>query len=243
MRIPQRLPKTVTAAVLGALALTACGTQGTSGGAAPAAVTAAVPAAPAAATATPSPRMISGAALEKHPDPVVRNQAIALRIANTCAPDRAMELPPLPEVDKVAETVGPPLRTPPPEPVPLPEDLPEPPGPVATVSFDEVPLTAADRCAADAHADRIRAGFAGAAPADEAALRKTLTGLDYLPELVHRMPGDGALRVRIDLRDLSPDDSLALEVTPTAAGVRVEAFGASVAGGPDLTEIRRTATP
>ncbi|MFI8323237.1 hypothetical protein [Streptomyces sp. NPDC085529] len=234
----------LTATALGALTLTACGTQNTG-----AARSAAEPAAAAAVTASPSPRMISGKDLERHPDPVVRAEAIAVRIQNTCAPGTAMELPPLPEVANVAETVTgtPPAPAEPPTPaeppasadVPadLPSDLP-PPEPEAPVSLDEVPLADVDRCVADAHADRIRAAFA-AAPADEAALRKTLTGLDYLPENVHRMPGDGPLRVRIDLRELSPNDSLALEVTPTGTGVRVDAFGAPTADTPEITEIRR----
>ncbi|MFF2774803.1 hypothetical protein ACFVU3_07830 [Streptomyces sp. NPDC058052] len=228
----------LTATALGALTLTACGTQGAGGRAAAAAV-----------TASPSPRMLSGEALERHPDPVVRAQAIAIRITNTCAPGTAMELPPVPEVDTVAETVAPPAAGEPPvpeeppvpagEPLEFPSDMPPPPGPEATVSFDEVPLNAVDRCAADAYADRVRAAFAGGAPADEAALRKTLTGLDHLPDTVHRMPGDGPLRVRVDLRDLSPNDNLALEVTATATGVRVDAFGAPLPGGPDITGIVR----
>ncbi|MFJ5709479.1 hypothetical protein [Streptomyces sp. NPDC093105] len=248
MPTPKRLLQSLalTATALGALTLTACGTQNAGG-----TRSAAEPAAAAAVTASPSPRMLSGKELERHPDPTVRAQAIALRIANTCAPGTAMELPPLPAVANVAETVPgtPPAAAEPPTPAEppasadapadLPSDLPPPPEPQAPVSLDEVPLTAVDRCAADAHADRIRAAFA-AAPADEAALRTTLTGLDYLPESVHRMPGDGPLRVRIDLRDLSPNDSLALEVIPTATGVRVDAFGAPVAGDPDITGIRRT---
>ncbi|MFF9475796.1 hypothetical protein ACF1E9_24645 [Streptomyces roseolus] len=235
----------LTATALGALTLTACGTQGAAGE--PAAT-----AAPAAVTASPSPRMLSGKDLERHPDPIVRAQAIALRIANTCVPGSAIELPPLPAVSHVAEAAAPygtdeppaPAVPPghggdlPPVPMELPSDLPEPPDPAATVSHDEEPLTAADRCAADAHADRVRAAFT-TAPADEAALRKTLTGLDYLPESVHRMPGGGPLRVRIDLRDLSPNDSLALELTATATGVRVDAFGAPIEGDPDITRIVR----
>ncbi|MFK3730751.1 hypothetical protein ACI2LJ_10905 [Streptomyces sp. NPDC088090] len=232
----------LTAAALGALTLTACGTQN-----AGAARGAAEPAAAAAVTASPSPRMLSGKELERHPDPVVRAEALAVRLANTCAPGTAMELPPLPEVANVAETVpGTPPAAEPPTPaeppasagVPadLPPDLP-PPGPEAPVSLDEVPLTDVDRCVADAHADRIRAAFA-TAPDGEAALRKTLTGLDYLPETVHRMPGD-ALTVRIDLRELSPGDSLALEVTATGTGVRVDAFGAPTADTPEITQIRR----
>ncbi|WP_189955171.1 hypothetical protein [Streptomyces roseolus] len=237
MTTSQRLLRTLalTATALGTLTLTACGTQGAAGR--PAAT-----AAPAAVTASPSPRMLSGKDLERHSDPTVRAQAIALRIADTCSPGSAIELPPLPDVSLVAETVGPPVRTPSEEPVPLPPDLPEPPGPEATVSYDEVPLDEVDRCAADAHADRVRAAFATGAPADEAALRKALAGADFLPESVHRMPGDGALRARIDLRDLSPNDNLALEVTATATGVRVDAFGAPIAGDPDITGIRRGRT-
>ncbi|MFD6345084.1 hypothetical protein ACFWF9_10205 [Streptomyces roseolus] len=237
MPASKRLLRTLalTATALGALALTACGTQGATGEPAAAA-------APAAVTASPSPRMLSGKGLERHPDPTVRAQAIALRITDTCAPGRGIQLPPLPAVSNLAELEpaagGPPTPAEPPVPVELPSDLPPAPGPEATVSHDEVPLTAVDRCAADAHADRVRAAFA-TAPADEAALRKTLTALDYLPESVHRMPGGGALRVRIDLRDLSPNDNLALEVTPTATGVRVDAFGAPIAGEPDITGIRR----
>ncbi|GAA3063076.1 hypothetical protein GCM10017562_30640 [Streptomyces roseofulvus] len=233
----------LTATALGALTLTACGTQN-----AGAARNAAEPAAAAAVTASPSPRMLSGKDLERHPDPVVRAEALAVRLANTCAPGTAMELPPLPEVANVAETVPgtPPAAEEPPTPAQppasadapadLPSDLP-PPQPEAPVSLDEVPLADVDRCVADAHADRIRAAFT-AAPADEAALRKTLTGLDYLPETVHRMPGD-ALEFRIDLRELSPGDSLALEVTATGTGVRVDAFGAPTADTPEITEIRR----
>lgn len=243
MTTSKRLLRTLalTATALGALTLTACGTEGAAG---KPAATAAPAAAPAAVTASPSPRMLSGKDLERHPDPTVRAQAIAVRITNTCAPGTAPELPALPAVSKVAETVpGTPADAEPPTPadapVPLPTDLPEPPGPEATVSYDEVPLNEVDRCAADAHAGRVRAAFATGAPADEAALRKALAGADYLPDSVHRMPGDGALRVRIDLRDLSPNDNLALEVTATAGGVRVDAFGAPVAGGPEITAIRR----
>ncbi|MFF9341079.1 hypothetical protein ACF1CG_15245 [Streptomyces sp. NPDC014773] len=248
MSTPKRLLKTLalSAAALGALSLTACGTQTTGGGPAGAGPVAAKPAA--AVTATPSPRMVSGKDLERHPDPIVRAQAIAVRITNTCAPGTAMELPPLPEVSGLAEPATgtppvPPVPSPPADvPVELPSDLPPPPGPEAAVPYDEVPLNEVDRCAADAHADRVRGAFAGGAPADEAALRKALAGVDYLPENVHRMPGGGALRVRIDLRDLSPNDNLALEVTATATGVRVDAFGAPLPGGPDITEIRRTGT-
>ncbi|MFJ6408997.1 hypothetical protein ACIQK9_26110 [Streptomyces hydrogenans] len=245
MPTSQRLLKTValTAAALGALTLTACGTQGAAGKPSSAALSA-------APSATPSPRMLSGEELERHPDPTVRAQAIAIRITNTCAPGTAPELPPLPAVTDLAETVqGPPADEEPPVPaepptpsevpVPLPTDLPEPPGADAAASYDEVPLNKVDRCAADAHAERVRAAFAAGAPADEAALRKTLAGADYLPETVHRMPGDGALRVRIDLRDLSPNDNLALEVTATAGGVRVDAFGAPTGRDREITEIRR----
>ncbi|MEU2547653.1 hypothetical protein ABZ618_19840 [Streptomyces roseolus] len=245
MTTSQRLLRTLalSAAALGALSLTACGAQTAGGKPAGAEPAMAKPAA--AVTATPSPRMISGKDLERHPDPIVRAQAIAVRITNTCAPGTARELPPLPEVSDLAEpaTGTPPVPvvpSPPADvPVELPSDLPPPPGPEATVSYDELPLNGVDRCAADAHADRVRAAFAAGAPADEAALRKALAGADYLPESVHRMPGDGALRVRIDLRDLSPNDNLALEVTATATGVRVDAFGAPLPGDPDITEIRR----
>ncbi|MFF8809300.1 hypothetical protein [Streptomyces omiyaensis] len=242
MPTPQRLLTTValTAAALGALTLTACGTQGAAG-----------KPAPATPSATPSPRMLSGEELERHPDPTVRAQAVAIRITNTCAPGTARELPPLPAVTDLAEEVkGPPGGEQPPVPaepptpadvpVPLPTDLPEPPGVDAPASYDEVPLDKVDRCAADAHADRVRAAFAAGPPADEAALRKALAGADYLPENVHRMPGGGALRVRVDLRDLSPNDNLALEVTATAGGVRVDAFGAPTGRDREITEIRRT---
>ncbi|MFG3191733.1 hypothetical protein [Streptomyces omiyaensis] len=258
MPTPQRLLTTValTAAALGALTLTACGTQGAAGKPAPAALSA-------TPSATPSPRMLSGEELERHPDPTVRAQAVAIRITNTCAPGTARELPPLPAVTDLAEEVkGPPGGEQPPVPaepptpaeppvpaepptpadvpVPLPTDLPEPPGVDAPASYDEVPLDKVDRCAADAHADRVRAAFAAGPPADEAALRKALVGADYLPENVHRMPGGGALRVRVDLRDLSPNDNLALEVTATAGGVRVDAFGAPTGRDREITEIRRT---
>ncbi|MEV6200538.1 hypothetical protein AB0M64_11215 [Streptomyces sp. NPDC051771] len=242
MTTSKRLLRTLalTATALGALALTACGTQGAAG---KPAATAAPAAAPAAVTASPSPRMLSGKELERHPDPTVRAQAIALGIANACAPGSMIELPPLPAVSNLAEldptAAEPPAPAEPPVPVELPSDQPPAPGPEATVSSDEVPLGKADRCAADAHADRVRAAFAAGAPADEAALRKALAGADYLPESVHRMPGDGALRVQIDLRDLSPNDNLVLEVTATATGVRVDAFGAPIAGDLAITGIRR----
>ncbi|MEU3606925.1 hypothetical protein AB0E83_15960 [Streptomyces sp. NPDC035033] len=235
MTSPKRLLASLalTATALGTLTLTACGAQDTGGGqrAAKPAVT------PAGASA--SPRMLSGKDLEKHPDPTVRAQAIALRITNTCAPGTAIELPPLPAVSNVAELdpgAGP-EPSGPPVPVELPSDVPPPPGPEATASYDELPLNDVDRCAAKAHADRVRSAFDGPAPTDEAALRTALVGADYLPESVHRMPGDGPVRLRIDLRDLSPNDNLVLEVTPTPTGVRVDPFGAPIAGDPDVTKI------
>ncbi|MER5707556.1 hypothetical protein AB0B13_26310 [Streptomyces sp. NPDC042898] len=242
MRTPNRLAKIVLAAALGSMALTACGTADATGRPGAKASAAAVGAS-AKPTPTPTPtRMIPADALETHPDPEVRILALVTRITNECAPGTMPELPALPADDDISRTVGPEERpATDSEPIPLPTDLPEPPSSGPTGPAEEVPLGGpADKCGADAHAERIRKAFDGESPADYAELRKKLTALDYLPESIHRMPDHGGKpRARIDLRDMSMSDNLVLEVTGTARGVTAESFGAPVSGDVEITEVKR----
>ncbi|MFI9746868.1 hypothetical protein [Streptomyces sp. NPDC052494] len=234
MRTPTRLTKIALTLALGSVALTACGTEGSTGK-----TVAGVP----AAIPTPTPeRMISGDALETHPDPEVRVLALHTRIANECEPGSMPELPALPAVDDISETVGPEQPTESPEPVPLPPDLPEPPSAEPTYAGppEEVPLTGIDKCIGDAHAERIRKAFGDTPPADYAELKKKLAALNYLPESVHRMPDHGGEpRARVDLGELTLNVRMVLDVTATTRGVAVDAFGASVEQDVDITEVKR----
>lgn len=234
MRTRTRFVKIAMVAALGGMALSACGTEGSAGKS-----VAAVP----AVTPTPTPeRMISGDALETHPDPEVRVLALATRIANECEPGSMPELPALPAVDDISETVGPEQPTESPEPVPLPPDVPEPPSaePTNAGPAEEVPLTGIDKCIGDAHAERIRKAFGDTPPADYAELKKELAALNYLPESVHRMPDHGGEpRARIDLGELSLNVRMVLDVTATTRGVTADAFGASLEQDVDITKVKR----
>lgn len=250
MRIPQRLSKTVAAAVLGALALTACGTADATGRP-PAKATAVDAAAPAKPTPTPtSARKLPSDALADDPDPEARFLSVLVRVMEECTPGG---LPDPSEIPEEAEPPSGPMPDKPPLPeepplseeVPLPEDAPVPtssPAPARTGPVEEVALDPLDRCAGDAHAERVRPAFAGRAPAGFEALRKGLTELDYPPSRIHRMPDhQGAPRARLDLRFMG--NHLVLEITGTTDGVRVEPFGVPETEDVDVTEVRRKPSP
>ncbi|MFD3535503.1 hypothetical protein [Streptomyces sp. NPDC058664] len=243
MRTPNRFAKIVLAAALGSMALTACGTEDPSGRTHAKASAVGVGA---SATPTPTPtRLIPPDALDTHPDPEVRALALLTRIMDTCAPGTMPELPALPADDDLSATVGPeeePAEVPRSVPAPLPSDAPEPPADelARSRSTEEVPLASVDKCVGDAHAERIRKAFDGAVPAEYAELRKKLITLDYLPESIHRMPDHGGKpQARIDLREMSMNDNLALEVTTTPRGTTAEPFGAPVAQDIRITEVKR----
>ncbi|WP_406058877.1 hypothetical protein OG462_18380 [Streptomyces sp. NBC_01077] len=236
MRKATRFTKIVLAAALGSMALTACGTEDSTGRA-----PGKVSAGGATASTEPAPtRTVPSDALATHPDPEVRFLALETRITNECAPGTMPELPALPAVDDISETVGPeeqPTRSP--EPVPLPTDAPEPPSSEPTAA-EEVPLSSLGKCVGDAHAERIRKALDGASPDDYAELRKRLTALDYLPEIIHRMPDRGGRpQARIDFREQSISGDLAVEVTATDRGVTADPFGAPVEKYVDVTKVKR----
>ncbi|WP_024758551.1 hypothetical protein [Streptomyces exfoliatus] len=248
MRTPNRLAKIVLAAALGSMALTACGTADATGkpGAKASAVAVGASAQPKqkpAATPTPT-RSLPSDGLAAHPDPEMRFLALFSRVLDGCVPGGLPQPPSLDPEDSL------PPQNRPGQPMPeepgdlsVPSDAPEPPyspEPAATRSgpVDEVPLTAVDKCAGDAHAQRIRAAFDGAGPADQMDLRKELAALDYPPTRIHPMPDHGGSpRARIDLRFMG--NNLVLEVTGTGRGVLVEAFGGPETEDVDVTEVKR----
>ncbi|MFI9296275.1 hypothetical protein [Streptomyces gardneri] len=247
MRTPNRLAKIVLAAALGSMALTACGTVDATGKP-PAKVSAAAVGASAkpAPAATPTPtRSLPSDDLATHPDPLARFLALYSRVLDGCVPGGLPEPPLSPDE---GESVPP--QNLPGEPMPeepgdfsVPSDAPEPPpapepAPTRSGPFEEVPLTDVEKCTGDAHADRVRTAFDGAAPADYPALRKKLESLDYPPSFIERMPDqDGSPRVRVDLRFMA--GNLVLEVTGTDRGVTAEPFGAPEVELARVTEVKR----
>lgn len=247
MRTPNRLAKIVLAAALGSVVLTGCGTADTTGKV-PAKASAVGVGASATATAKPT-RSLPSDDLATHPDPEMRFLALFSRVLDGCVPGGMPQPPASPEADD-----SPPPQNQPGQPMPeepgdlsVPSEAPEPPPspePATTKSgpVDEVPLTITDKCVGDAHAQRIREAFDGAGPADQSALQKKLTSLDYPPSRVHRMPDSGGSpRARIDLRFMG--NNLILEVTGTGRGVLVEPFGAPETEDVDVTKVKRKANP
>lgn len=241
MRTPNRLAKIVLAAALGSVVLTGCGTADATGK--PPAKASAVGV---GASASPSPsRSLPSDGLATHPDPEMRFLALFSRVLDGCVPGGLPE----PPADLAADDEVPPQNRPgqpmPEEPgdLSVPSDAPEPPpspepAPTRSGPVEEVPLTATDKCVGDAHAQRIREAFDGTGPADQSALRKKLSSLDYPPSRIHRMPDHGGSpRARIDLRFMG--NNLVLEVTGTARGVLVEPFGAPETEDVDVTKVKR----
>lgn len=247
MRTPNRLAKIVLAAALGSMALTACGTADATGRPPVKASAVGVEARP-TSKPTPAPtstRPLPSDDLAKHSDPETRFLALFIRVLDGCAPGGLPE----PPADPAADDATPPQNLPdgakPEEPgdLSVPLDAPEPPSspepaPTRSGPVEEVPLTATDTCAGDAHAQRIREAFDGAGPADQPALRTKLTALDYPPSRIHRMPDHaGSPRARIDLRFMG--NNLVLEVTGTGGGVIVEPFGVPETVDVDVAEVKR----
>ncbi|MEV7674330.1 hypothetical protein [Streptomyces sp. NPDC088752] len=240
MRTPHRFTKTVLAVALAGTALTACGTATAPGGA-----SAEASAVGAGASKTPAPkRSLPSDGLATDPDPEVRHLAVATRILDDCEPGDPAPGGPGPVEPAPEGTI--PSRHPS-EGAPLPLEAPEPPAgpepaPTGTGPVEEVPLDPLDKCAGDAHAERILTAFGGTGPADYPALRKKLTGLEYPPSRIHRMPDrDGSPRARIDLRFMG--NNLALEVTGTRHRVRVEPFGVPETDDVRITTVQRKRNP
>ncbi|MEU0737922.1 hypothetical protein [Streptomyces sp. NPDC006134] len=243
MRLPF-LPKPVVTAAFGclvlslSLSLSGCGGEPAATGRTPA--TSAAPAADPLAAA-------AGA-----DDPELRAFAMLTRVMESCDPDApdggdgsggVPEPEDLPGWEGGATpsygTGGTPSGVPDAKgEIPVPLDAPAPPkssptprrpGPVG-----EVPLADGDKCDGEAHARRIGEAFGGTGPTGHREIREKLTGLDYLPSWIHRMPDRaGAPRARLDLRFMG--SQLALEITGTGDGVTVEAFGA-----PETEDVRVT---
>ncbi|KOG31686.1 MULTISPECIES: hypothetical protein [Streptomyces] len=235
MRTRTRFVKIVMVAALGGMALSACGTEG-SAGKPPAKASAIAATAPAKPKPTPA-RSLPSDELATNADPEARFMALFMRVLDGCVPGGLPQPPAVPEAEEE------PTRGAGAPPTPSDADLPVsplPPEPVPTRAgpVDEVPLTASDKCAGDAHAQRIRAAFDGAGPADQMDLRKELAALDYPPTRIHPMPDHGGSpRARIDLRFMG--NNLVLEVTGTGRGVVVEAFGAPETEDVDITKVKR----
>ncbi|MEU3689657.1 hypothetical protein [Streptomyces narbonensis] len=248
MRTPNRLAKIVLATALGSMALTACGTADATGKPPAKASAVGVEARP-AAKPTPSPtstRPLPTDDLAKHSDPEMRFLALYSRVLDGCVPGGLPEPPADPAEDEEIPSQNLPGGPKPEEPgeLPFPSDPPEPPSsspepaPTRSGPVEEVPLTAIDKCAGDAHAQRIHEAFDGAGPADQPALRKKLTALDYPPSRIHRMPDHGGSpRARIDLRFMG--NNLVLEVTGTGSGVLVEPFGVPETMDVDVAKVKR----
>ncbi|MEU2118765.1 hypothetical protein ABZ567_24685 [Streptomyces sp. NPDC016459] len=241
MRTPNRFAQIVLAAALGSMALTACG------GADPSrtsAVGATVSEKPKPKPEPSSRRSLPSDALATHPDPEMRFLALSSRVLDGCVPGG------VPQPPSVGPEDGPPPQNTPDLPMPeepgdlsVPSGAPEPPTspkptPTRSGPVEEVALTATDECVGDAHAERIRTAFGSGGPADYPVLRKKLTGLDYPPSRVHRMPDHaGSPRARIDLRFMG--GNLVLEVTGTRDQVLVEPFGAPETEDVRITDVKR----
>ncbi len=246
MRTPNRLAKIVLAAALGSMALTACGTVDATGKP-PAKVSAAAVGASAkpAPAATPTPtRSLPSDDLATHPDPFARFLALNSRVLDGCVPGGLPEPPSLEPEESLPPQNQPGQPMPEePEELPFPTDFPPPPpapepAPTKSGPVEEVPLTDVEKCAGDAHAERVRTAFDDAAPADYPALQKKLTSLDYPPSFINRMPDQGGSpRARIDLRFMG--GRLVLDVTGTDRGVTAEPFGAPETEDVRITEVKR----
>ncbi|MFB7359274.1 hypothetical protein [Streptomyces gardneri] len=248
MRTPNRLAKIVLAAALGSMALTACGTADATGKP-PAKVSAVAVGASAkpkpAATPTPTPtRSLPSDDLAAHPDPEMRFLALFSRVLDGCVPGGLPE-PPSPGPEESVPPQNQPGQPMPEEPgdLSVPVDAPEPPpapkpAPTTSGPVEEVPLTDVEKCTGDAHAERVRTAFDGAAPADYPALQKKLTSLDYPPSRIHRMPDQGGSpRARIDLRFMG--GHLVLEINGTPDQVLAEPFGVPETEDVRITEVKR----
>ncbi|MGW1767103.1 hypothetical protein ACWCQL_23915 [Streptomyces sp. NPDC002073] len=203
------LPKPLIAAVLGALALSACGAPHADADRSP------------AAKARPAAASHASGAEEAE----MRFMELTARILTDCPPGAPADkgaadapLPPdawseAPRPEDLPGGSGPvtprygPGETPPGTPdadgaVPVPFDDPATAAPDATPARPgtaaQAPLSEAERCVGDRHARRITEALRKAAPADHQALRTALVGLDYPAARIHRLP-DGDT-TRVDLR-------------------------------------------
>jgi hypothetical protein len=242
-------PKSVLAAALGCMVLAGCGAQN--------AATEQLPVGSAvSATTAPDDPTIDG-------ESETRFLALMTRVTQSCAPDApgisGSEGVPRPEDLPGYEGESTPRygpgETPPGVPnaegdIPVPLDDPAPPTPNPTSTPDstgrtpvnEVPLTGVEECSGGEHAQRVIEAFENTETADYQVMQSKLTALDYPAARIHRMPDRaGAPRARLDLRMLG--SNLALEVTGTANGVLVEAFGAPETEDVKVTDVRRMPQP
>ncbi|MEV6178644.1 hypothetical protein [Streptomyces sp. NPDC052015] len=240
-------PKSVPAAALGCMVLAGCGAQN------------------AATEQTPVGSAVSATAVSDAPtidgDPETRFLALMTRVTQSCAPDApgvsGGEGVPRPEDLPGYEGESTPRygpgETPPGVPnaegdIPVPLDDPAPPTPTPTsdstgrAPVNEVPLTGVEECHGGEHAQRVIEAFENTETAGYQVMQTKLTALDYPAARIHRMPDRaGAPRARLDLRVLG--SHLALEVTGTANGVLVEAFGAPETEDVQVTDVRRMPQP
>ncbi|MEU4171186.1 hypothetical protein AB0F46_30445 [Streptomyces sp. NPDC026665] len=243
--------KSLLAATLGCVVLSACGTENRSASAGHA---------PSAATVHPANRH------EQSPagSPEARFLELIGSVMETCAPNTPEDTyasdeqdgSPAPQPEDLLDEQGTetprygPGQTPPgvPDadgdiPVPLPSDVPEPPKSTATTRprpAREVPLTEVERCNGTEHARRITSAFQGTTVNGYQDLLDGLKRLDYPGSRIHRMPERAdAPRVRLDLRFMG--GRLVLEVTGTDTGVTVEQFGAPETEDMKVTDVERAA--
>ncbi|MFI1653288.1 hypothetical protein ACH4XT_41120 [Streptomyces avidinii] len=240
------LTKLLPAAVLGALALTACGAPH-----ADADRTAAGKALPAAAAHAPGAD-----------EAELRLMEMTARMLEECAAalpgggdmSKGEGTPPpdgAPSPESPPGGSGPvtplygPGQTPPGTPnadgsIPVELDDPAPPVTNAAPTYrgpvQEVPLTGVEPCVGDRHARRVTQSLREAAPADAAALRAALIELDYPGGRVHQMPTRDATRV--DLRFMG--GHVALEITGTGPTTEVTPFGAPEGEDVAITTVTRT---
>ncbi|MFI1280445.1 hypothetical protein ACH4U5_06695 [Streptomyces sp. NPDC020858] len=224
------LSKPLMAAVLGALALSACGVPDADAGR-----SSPGQALPAAASHAPGDDAVE-----------LRFMEMTHRFLTECSPGIPAEkgeadapLPPdawggAPRPEDLPGGSGPvtprygPGQTPPGIPnadgsIPVPLDDPAPTVPDATPTRPgtvvEVQLTEAERCVGDRHSRRITEALRKAAPADHEALRTVLAGLDYPAARIRRMP-DGE-HTRVDLRFMGGHSALEIHGTGTGTAPTV----------------------
>lgn len=245
--------KSLLAATLGCLVLSACGTENPAASAGHA---------PSAATVHPANRH------EQSPagSPEARFLELIGSVMETCAPNTPEDMyasdeqdgSPAPQPEDLLDEQGTetprygPGQTPPgvPDadgyiPVPLPSDVPEPPKSTVTTRpgpTRQVPLSEVERCNGNEHARRITSAFQGTTVNGYQDLRDGLKRLDYPGSRIHRMPERaGAPRVRLDLRFMGGRLVLEVTGTGTGTGVTVEQFGAPETEDLKVTDVERAA--
>lgn len=240
------LPKPLLLAALACVVLTGCGTRNATTDQALAGSSVSV---------TTSPEVS-----QSDDDAEMRFLELMNRVLVGCAPDaptgKGGEAPKpedLPGWEADAALTSPygPGETPPGVPnaagdIPVPLDDPAPPesspASAAPKPTKEVPLTGIEQCFGDEHAKRVGEAFKNTKTDDFQEMHKKLTDLDYPAERIHRMPDHaGAPRVRIDLRMMG--GHVALEVTGTSGGVRVEVFGSSETEDVNVADVERAPKP